>query len=699
MKQSVRILILPLFSILLLSNTIYAQWTETYPYGGVFNAVVANGTTFFAGSSEGALFMTTNNGTNWTQIGSNQNFGNIYSLLFDAPNLYVGCFNGVFQTSDNGNKWTLIINGLNNTEIKALAKYGDNIYAGNSAGLYYLVQDNNTWIPIYGGLPGEGILSIAADGTQLFVLTSNSGVYRSTDGMSWTVFNKGLPSSNNFAIAAGTNYLFAGTSQGIYRTPLASNNWTKVTNQSNSFGSLCLAVYDKYTFAGVQLGGVMMSTDEGTTWNSFVSGMPLYSSPSSPFPGLYMSAHSFAVGSSYILAGTDNGIYSLALQSTTWNSADSGLNAGRVTSLLFNGSKIYAGASKGGFFISSDNGSRWYNYNAGLRDSPNVLDWYGSNVYSYGGSQGPLILDDTDMRWITTDSLHSINTGFWSILIYNSKIYIGTENGVWTAKLNYRGFAKISTGLPISTIYSLIASGNNLFAGIRNGGVYLSTNNGINWTAVNSGISNLTVHSLLSAGSSLFAGTDGGSALYVTTNNGTNWTQANSGLDAPRVFSLASGGTYIFAGTANGVYFSSNNGSSWKAVSSTNMKAQNIYSLLVIGDNLYAGGDNVIYKRLISEMTSVKDEEGLPAAFELRQNYPNPFNPVTTINYSVFKSSFVTIKVYDFLGREVTTLVHENKTSGNYSVEFNAGKLVSGVYFYRMQAGEFVQTKKLVLLK
>jgi hypothetical protein len=98
--------------------------------------------------------------------------------------------------------------------------------------------------------------------------------------------------------------------------------------------------------------------------------------------------------------------------------------------------------------------------------------------------------------------------------------------------------------------------------------------------------------------------------------------------------------------------------------------------------------------------TGTKDKPGyIPASFILSQNYPNPFNPTTAINYAIPKSSFVTIKVYDILGNEVAALVSGMKASGNYKVEFNASKLSSGVYFYRIQAGSFVKTKKLILLK
>ena len=89
----------------------------------------------------------------------------------------------------------------------------------------------------------------------------------------------------------------------------------------------------------------------------------------------------------------------------------------------------------------------------------------------------------------------------------------------------------------------------------------------------------------------------------------------------------------------------------------------------------------------------------LPKAFALYQNYPNPFNPTTIISYSVPKAGLVKIKVYDILGREVTQLVNEQKNAGTYNIEFNASKLATGVYFYRMQAGSFAQTKKLLLLK
>ena len=93
-------------------------------------------------------------------------------------------------------------------------------------------------------------------------------------------------------------------------------------------------------------------------------------------------------------------------------------------------------------------------------------------------------------------------------------------------------------------------------------------------------------------------------------------------------------------------------------------------------------------------ITSAEDNITLPISYKLSQNFPNPFNPSTKIKYSVPEVSFITIIIYDLLGSEVATLVNEEKPVGTYELNWNAANLPSGVYFYRLQAGSFVQTKK-----
>jgi len=99
-------------------------------------------------------------------------------------------------------------------------------------------------------------------------------------------------------------------------------------------------------------------------------------------------------------------------------------------------------------------------------------------------------------------------------------------------------------------------------------------------------------------------------------------------------------------------------------------------------------------------LTNIKEEEhSFKTNYQLCQNYPNPFNPSTKISYQLPKAGNITLKVFDVLGKEVTTLVNEYKNIGRYEIEFNANNLPSGVYFYQLKAGNFVQTKKMILIK
>ena len=126
--------------------------------------------------------------------------------------------------------------------------------------------------------------------------------------------------------------------------------------------------------------------------------------------------------------------------------------------------------------------------------------------------------------------------------------------------------------------------------------------------------------------------------------------------------------------------------------------------ILTITDHK-SGDDGVLqdWGLLISESTIVGIEEKndflIPNSISLFQNYPNPFNPCTIISYQLAVSSKVILKVYDILGNEVATLVNEEKPAGNYKIEFEATNLSSGLYFYQLKSGEFVQTKKMILIK
>jgi len=124
-----------------------------------------------------------------------------------------------------------------------------------------------------------------------------------------------------------------------------------------------------------------------------------------------------------------------------------------------------------------------------------------------------------------------------------------------------------------------------------------------------------------------------------------------------------------------------------------------INSIAIINNSIYAATNEGLYFREL--VTNIdKDEISLyETVYLLFPAYPNPFNPSTTIIYQNPELSFVTLKVYDVLGNEIATIVNEEKPAGSYEVEFDATYLTSGIYFYRLKAGDYVETKKMVLLK
>jgi len=128
--------------------------------------------------------------------------------------------------------------------------------------------------------------------------------------------------------------------------------------------------------------------------------------------------------------------------------------------------------------------------------------------------------------------------------------------------------------------------------------------------------------------------------------------------------------------------------------------------------NFYFGGYNFSYMYFVLVATDVEDESQIPLSFELEQNYPNPFNPTTKIIYTIPTPSsssplvkgrnevgFVSLKVYDVIGNEIATLVNEQQSEGKYEVDFAGLNLSSGVYFYRLQSGDYTAVKKMILLR
>ena len=330
------------------------------------------------------------------------------------------------------------------------------------------------------------------------------------------------------------------------------------------------------------------------------------------------------------------------------------------------------------------NGTLWI----GCLDGGGVTSYDGSSFHNY-----------------TTSNSGLPENSVWSIAVDSNNVkWFGTWGGL--AKFDGKNWTQYTTGnseISGDIIYSITIDKNNVvWAGTDKG---LSRYSGTFWTLYNSKNSDYQAGNNLSLATdkdgNIWAGTEyyGIYKLEGTTGNTwTNYSEQNTGIpNFQAVFSiLGDSAGNIFA--AIGGKIIKYDGTNWKIFggSDTVYVSNSPYNVLIMDDsnNIWSGSGGLVkfsgnsWERFdLSVPTGVENNKNqIPSSFSLSQNYPNPFNPSTVIKYQIPKESFVTIKVYDVIGREVKTLVNGNKSAGSYELNFNASQLPSGIYFYRVTA-------------
>jgi len=403
-----------------------------------------------------------------------------------------------------------------------------------------------------------------------------------------------------------------------------------------------------------------------------------------------------------------------------WQQTTAPKDPSGVYALSCHANYLYAGISSHGVYISTDQGMSWTAKNEGLFNySIRDFAFIDNNIFVATRGAGVFRSVESEISWTSASSGLS-DLEVYALTVKGTKLFAGSggsmQAGVYMSNDIANSWVKVSNGLTLpAPVRALASDGQYLYTGIYGtgdgSGIFYSSDDGVTWMEANNGITNRYVWKLEVKGDNLFAGMDNGGGVYLSTNNGTLWQPINSGMTDSIIQSFAVNGTNIFVGTyTGGVFLSTNNGTNWDAIN-TGLTNLDIKSLAVDGTYIYAGtagsgvGENGVWRRTLSEIITSLDSdviEDILSNISLRQNYPNPFNPTTVISYELPKKSRVDLKIYDILGNEIATLVSEEKPAGSYEVEFNVAQnriLTSGIYFYKLQAGSFVETKKMVLMK
>ena len=379
-----------------------------------------------------------------------------------------------------------------------------------------------------------------------------------------------------------------------------------------------------------------------------------------------------------------------------------------VYSLMVNSEDhILAGTFAKGIYKSTDLGNSWAESGLSgqwIRDFA-INSSYEIFITSVGSQFGDGVYksDDNGNTW--TKVWDAISSGMNCLYIdQQNVIYVGmnyydSQGGIFRSEDGGNTWTNIFE-LP-ANIYEIVKLNNGRILAASYGQIYFSDDNGVNWNSTSSGLVQATISDIaLNQENEIFI-TTLGYGIYKSIDNGLTWiTKMGAGWDFS-CLKISSDGKIYAATQGNWLYESDDNGDNWFLVNGGLNDSKYILSLEITNSGfLFAGMDYYgIYKSANKVVTTLNEENTVPSKFELMQNYPNPFNPSTSIEYSVPSNEYVLLKVYDLLGNEVNTLVNERQSAGNYEVNFDASNLASGIYFYRIQSGSFIQTKKLMLLK
>lgn len=684
------------FNFILTFQTSQAQWVQTNgPEGGEIETLISSGDNIYAAMRfGGGIFASSNKGENWRNINSNLPNSNVSQIIKNSTYLFAATtFTGVYRSSNNGENWILANTGLSNYYIKAFAKSGENIFAGtNEKGIFLSSNDGESWTPVNTGLTDLNINCILVSDSKIFAGTAN-GIFLSTNnGSTWNSIMGDLTYATIISISVNGPNIFISalgkSNGGVFRTSNNGENWTPVNNGFQTWNITSLTTNGTDILATTQI-GVYRSVNNGQTWSLIINGFDNYP-----------EVHNCVISGGDIFIGTRNGVYFSTNGGNYWSERNNGLRAHFVWKLAGKNELLFASTGSGAF-RSTNSGIRWQLIK-GLPYPHYANNFAFSETNVYACDLGKVYKSSNDgQNWTSISNGLNNLASIYAIAVHENYLFAGTyANGMYRSTNNGESWSSVNNGLDGSSIWEIL---------INNGKIYIATSQGVFYSDDMGDIwirysPSYYVQSIAIQENIFFAGT--GSGLWVTTNNGVNWFSNSNGLPVNiSINDLVVHGQYVFAGLGQWdgeVYLSTNNGVNWiKKNQGFNNFIPTVHSLCITNGFIYAATDGLsVWKRSITDIVGIEQISGsVPMDFMLKQNYPNPFNPMTNIEFSIPQPGNVRLDVYDVSGKLVESLLNKNLSTGSYNVAWNASRFSSGIYFYKLTAGNFVQTKKMMLVK
>ena len=624
-------------------------------------------------ANRGQILKTTDGGNLWNQVYQTKNSENLNSVsITENGSVFVaGNYGKLLKSSDNGENWSEFELGITH-HFSDVKFFNDSV--GLMIGVYYFNNYN--------------------DGSYQIFKTTNAG-------SSWTVELDSLKNALN-KIFITNDFLgyVVGNAGKIFKTTNYGVDWITLNSGTNKNLNDVFFIDNSTGFAVGDSGIVLKTTDSGFSWQSVGSSLTQYCLRTISFLDNNVG---YAAGDRGLLLKTTDKGESWTLE-TKYQLGDEFYN------LCFVNNKFgVAVGFEGAVAITKDGGNTWLQLRTDLNDY-----WSGVSFIDTltGIITGKRIIKTTDggQTWQQKSNLGGgavdyVNENTIMVTSGYGKLLRSTDAGEsWNEQI-----INTSNGLSdIQFFDSMIG-----YVVGDSGTVFKTTDGGVTWVEKSIPVSDqFTKVKFVNSN----VGTIVGSSIYRTTNGGESWIKqvlpsdfTNYYLYGVDFFDENNG---IATGTAgwhlnNSAYWGGfiirtiDGGVNWE------VELPGIYEFLfrisfVNQNNIWISSSCGVLHTTNTGVTFIEEDNKkniIPKDFILEQNYPNPFNPSTVIRYQLPVAGNVIFKVYDVLGNEVASLVNENKSAGNYEVDFNAKNLSSGVYFYKLQVGSFSQTMKMILLK
>jgi photosystem II stability/assembly factor-like uncharacterized protein len=657
----------------------------------------------FAGSDSGGVYRTTDGGVTWETINIGLTSLRISRVNTDKPGYVFACTkdSGVFRSTNNGDNWTKINNGLTSTYIEA-----------------FIVNSN-----------GDIFC-----GANIDPLLFGSGIFRSTDnGDNWLHPIDGVV-VRDFAINPVNEYHFAVVNSAVYISTDEGVTWDFISN--GSYRAIASDDLGNLFAGGGSAGGyVYQSTDNGSSWVQFYNGFI------ADVNDIYINQGALGkktASNNYtglrVIMATAEGVKEKILDTQEEIENNFGLSLDKTTTLEYS---YGLAAQQNDILAAGVQGQGLY-----------AVVWPSDDWFQ------PVVLGGSPLAAILTFAVSPLTSSIFTTAIntMDENVLVRMNNSLNAEQLFL--FSDMPVGI-IATITGeqFVATENKLYK-IENDGNTITDITANMPAGMNKGIYYCGLHFYLVKEDNTVYKSIGGTSfeevglfglpqdfqinsiycdeygeIYISGNLGVYyWDDSGYGVWTPiDDFGLPEGvgvvdfwtdyDEYYLLTEEGDIYYYEYN--EWKKENLLLTEQEEaiieVLKMLVAKNPatkittlqsdttnyaIFAATNHGVYYKLFDIITDVKSDQNLvPKEFILNQNYPNPFNPSTTISFSIPEEALVKLEIYNSLGKKASTLVSKELTAGNYKYEWNAKSLPSGIYFYKMTADNFVQTRKMILLK